>query len=146
LDAYALKVSNVHGNNYPNLKKLYLLVQELQTELIGHMQKEEQVLFPYLKSLSEHDSPPRQQTRAIKYPISVLMEEHDHAGTIMSDIRILTDDYTTPQGACNTFQALYHLLEEFESDLHIHVHLENNILFQRVTTLSNTESNSVSHN
>ena len=46
-------------------------------------------------------------------------------------MRALTNAYQAPQGACPTFQALYRALEEFERDLHWHVHLENNILFPR---------------
>ena len=138
LDAYAKKVAKVHGNNYPNLEKIYLLVQELKIELINHMQKEEQVLFPYLQKLSS--STKNQLNESPKYTMSVLMEEHDHAGSIMAKIRILTNYFIPPNGACNTFKALYLLLEQFENDLHIHVHLENNILFQKAAEILSNDT------
>lgn len=69
-------------------------------------------------------------------PISVMEDEHDHAGALLSELRTMTDGYTAPAWACETFRALYHGLLELEAEMHLHVHLENNILFPRALALS----------
>jgi regulator of cell morphogenesis and NO signaling len=66
-----------------------------------------------------------------------MMAEHDEAGALLAQIRSLANNFTPPDGACPTFVALYRALEDFERDLHWHVHLENNILFPRALVLEN---------
>jgi regulator of cell morphogenesis and NO signaling len=61
--------------------------------------------------------------------------EHDDAGVLLSELRTITDGYAAPEWACETFRALYHGLSELESAMHVHVHLENNILFPRALAL-----------
>ena len=61
--------------------------------------------------------------------------EHDAAGELLHELRRLSDDFTPPDGACNTYRVLYALLAEFEADLHQHVHLENNLLFPKALAL-----------
>ena len=68
-------------------------------------------------------------------PISVMEQEHEHAGNLLAELRQLTSSYQVPEWACNTFRGLYAGLEEFERDLHVHIHLENNILFPRTAQL-----------
>ena len=100
-----------------------------------HMQKEEQILFPYIDALerarSTHSSvePPFFQT--VRNPIHAMMKEHDAAGELVKQIRKASLEYTTSEDACTSYKALYQDLREFEADLHQHVHLENNILFPR---------------
>lgn len=107
--------------------------------MIMHMQKEEQVLFPYIDALeravSRHEAvePPFFQT--VRNPIHTMMKEHDAAGELVKQIRRLTSEYTAPADACTSFKASYEALREFESDLHEHVHLENNVLFPRAVEL-----------
>ena len=63
--------------------------------------------------------------------IQMMENEHEAAGVIFKNIAELTNNYTPPAEACNTFKALYAKLKEFEEDLHQHIHLENNILFPK---------------
>jgi len=57
--------------------------------------------------------------------------EHEKAGEALLKIRELTSQYTLPDDACYSFGALYDGFEELERDMHLHIHLENNILFPR---------------
>ena len=104
-----------------------------------HMQKEEQILFPYIdaleKATSAHSSvePPFFQT--VRNPIHAMMKDHDAAGELVKQIRKATSEYTAPADACTSYKALYQDLREFEADLHQHVHLENNILFPRAVEM-----------
>lgn len=133
------KVTAKHGANHTELVEIGKLFAEVGREMIMHMQKEEQILFPYIDALERavnaHGSiePPFFQT--VKNPIHAMMQEHDAAGDLVRQIRILTSGYTTPADACISFKALYEALREFEADLHQHVHLENNVLFPRAVEL-----------
>jgi regulator of cell morphogenesis and NO signaling len=133
------KVMAKHGPNHPEIADIQRLFSEIAREMIMHMQKEEQVLFPYIDALeravNEHGSvePPFFQT--VKNPIHAMMQEHDAAGDLVRQIRVLTSEYTPPGDACTSFKALYEALGEFEADLHQHVHLENNVLFPRAVEL-----------
>ena len=104
-----------------------------------HMQKEEQILFPYIDALEKaanaHGAvePPFFQT--VRNPIHAMMKEHDAAGELVKQIRKASSEYTAPADACPSYQALYQDLREFEADLHQHVHLENNILFPRAVEM-----------
>lgn len=127
------KVAYKHGELHPELLKLKKLFYELNEDLLPHMQKEEQVLFPYIKKLevSEITNVPVQHPPfgTVQNPIRMMNAEHETVGGILRDMRELTADYSAPEGACPSFKALYFGLEEHEKDLHRHIHLENNILF-----------------
>jgi len=133
------KVVTKHGQNHAELADIGKLFAEVGREMIMHMQKEEQILFPYIDALEQavnaHGSvePPFFQT--VKNPINAMMQEHDAAGDLVRTIRNLTSGYTPPSDACTSFKALYQALREFEVDLHQHVHLENNVLFPRAVEL-----------
>tara|TARA_R110002073_G_scaffold174557_7_gene331790 strand:+ start:5917 stop:6633 length:717 start_codon:yes stop_codon:yes gene_type:complete len=138
---YANKVAKVHGHHYSELLEINTLVNNVVKELSAHLKKEELVLFPYIKKLvsaikdgTEIEKP---HFGTLENPIQMMHEEHDYAGNVFKRIALLTNNYTTPDGACNTFRALYSKLEEFEQDLHQHIHLENNILFPKAITLKN---------
>lgn len=139
LSQYANKVAKVHGHHYSFLQEVNTLFHEVADELISHMQKEEQILFPYIKSLVTIKKSNRTSTLppfgSVTNPITMMEHEHENAGAILRKIAKLTDNYTTPNGACNTFKALYSKLEEFEQDLHQHIHLENNILHPKAILL-----------
>ncbi len=94
----------------------------MKTELLEHMIKEEQILFPMIA---------KGQFVSAVGPISVMEAEHDSAGESLKKLRELTNDFTPPEGACNTWLALWHGLSVLEKDMHQHIHLENNILFTR---------------
>jgi len=129
------KVWDAHGGNHPEIARLRSTFQTLSAELEPHMVKEEMVLFPYILRLEEHSinnhpvsTPP---FRTVANPIHMMNMEHDGAGYLLSQMRQITSDFTVPPDACMSYQTLYKGLEEFEKDLHQHIHLENNILFPR---------------
>lgn len=129
------KIKSVHGGNHPELIELFDLFSESNEHLSHHMYKEEQVLFTYIKSLEEARNTKSQQFDSISSPIHVLKQEHEHEGDLFEKMRSLTNDYTPPIDACNTYKLALHKLKEFEEMLHKHIHLENNILFPKSVTL-----------
>lgn len=124
------KVATHHGHNIPYLVEVNKKVKEMTCELLTHMKKEEQILFPYIKSLEGKDSTEKGFT-TVQDPIWVMERDHEVVGEIMRDIREITNDFTKPANACNSVGLLMHKLNEFETDLHMHIHLENNILFPK---------------
>ncbi|RMF29307.1 MAG: iron-sulfur cluster repair di-iron protein [Bacteroidetes bacterium] len=139
LRQYSEKVARVHGEANPETRLIAAYVQELEEEMTAHMQKEEMILFPYVRHLEQtrergkRPFPPPFGT--VQNPIRVMEQEHDHAGALMRKMRELSAGFRPPDHACNTYRVLYSLLEEFEKDLHKHVHLENNILFPKAIAL-----------
>ena len=131
----AQKVADVHGDNHPEVVKINDLFQDLAEELTSHLHKEEMILFPYIKKLVLAEAAGGCDDGAcfgtIASPISVMEAEHENAGVILKQMELLSAGYTAPEDACNTFRVLYGKLKEFEDDLHIHIHLENNILFPK---------------
>lgn len=139
IDHHFSKVVNKHGDMFPQVLKAVKIFDEIKLDLLSHMDKEEKMLFPYIKKMifaAENDVelqiPP---FGSIKNPINVMEEEHQSAGDEMSDLRQVTNGFTPPDNVCNTFKLLYNELHDFEKDLHIHVHLENNILFPKAIEL-----------
>jgi regulator of cell morphogenesis and NO signaling len=128
LRAFAQKVAKVHGHARPELLGIAERVEALADELTGHLASEENEVFPRIKALASADAPDVEALRAL---VDEMEHEHDGAGTLMREIRALSDDFTPPEWACNTYRALFAKLEEFEGDLHRHVHLENNVLFPK---------------
>jgi len=145
ISQYANKVTKVHGHHYTFLIEVNKLYHDVANELIAHMKKEEQILFPYVKKMvdiqSGKTSTTLSQFGTVNNPIKMIEEEHENAGDIFKTISSLTDGYTPPDGACNTFKALYSKLEEFEQDLHQHIHLENNILHPKAIKLEQELNN-----
>ena len=131
----AQKVADVHGENHLEVIRINELFTDLAEELLAHMQKEEQILFPYIKKLAVDESAGKCTDPScfgtIASPISVMEQEHENAGVILKELFRLSDGYTPPEDACNTFGVLFGKLKEFEDDLHRHIHLENNILFPK---------------
>ncbi len=122
LESMARKVHQVHGDKDPALAEILEVLLALEQDLQQHMTKEEQVLFPMILN---------EQGRLAGGPVSVMEAEHEVAGEMLRRLRSLTNDYRAPAGACNTWQALWAGLEALETDLHEHIHLENNILHKR---------------
>jgi regulator of cell morphogenesis and NO signaling len=131
---YVMKVATKHGDRYPYMQNVYSLFAELTEEMTSHMTKEEKILFPRIKLLEMHAGP-ENAAAYISGPVEVMEHEHDHAGTTMEKIRVLTGNYFAPDDACTTFRVALASLQAFESDLHHHVHLENNILFPKAIAL-----------
>lgn len=138
IKTYAMKVAKVHGEWHPELMTILQLVTEIDEELSHHLLKEENVLFPYIKSLLDAKmGKPLQQAHFgdIRNPIAMMETEHDMAGRLLEEIRELSNQYAIPEDACASYSLLFKMLQEFESDLHVHVHLENNILFPKAIAL-----------
>ena len=139
LRALLAKIREKHGSNHREVGEIEKLFGDVAREMLMHMQKEEQILFPFIDSLERAASeggavePPFFQT--VRNPIYSMMKEHDSAGELMRQIRAASGGYKVPADACTSYQATYQGLEEFEKDLHLHVHLENNILFPRAVDL-----------
>lgn len=131
LERMAEKVARVHGEAEPRLLEVRDVFMALEGELLTHLGKEEVVLFPMVKRLDAGELP-AEQAAFLNDPMGVMEAEHDDAGQALERLQTLTDNYTPPEWACNTFRALYDGLEELERDLHLHIHKENNILHPRV--------------
>jgi regulator of cell morphogenesis and NO signaling len=133
------KVKAKHGENHSEIADIQRLFTEVGREMIMHMQKEEQILFPYIDTLekanSTHGSVELPFFQTVRNPIHAMMKEHDAAGELVKQIRKASLEYTAPADACTSYKALYQDLREFEADLHQHVHLENNILFPRAVEM-----------
>lgn len=131
LKAYADKVARVHGGRHPELLEINRLVQETMAEMLEHSDEEENVLFPYIKRLVRE----RKDGENVKGQIDLRVQEHELVGGNMDKIREISNNYALPDDACASYSFLFKSLDEFEHDLHIHVHLENNILFPKAIEL-----------
>ena len=144
LQLLADKVLAAHGGNHPELIHLDELLTRLCADLKPHMFKEEQILFPYIiamaKAASRQRDVPFAPFGTVNNPIRMMMMEHDTAGDILREMRRLTSDYKVPADACISYQTLYQALENFEKDLHQHIHLENNVLFPKALELEDALS------
>ncbi len=141
-------VAGVHGASHPELAQMRVLITDLTDELAAHMEKEEQFLFPRVEALAEARRAPESARAggatspvdedAIRGPLSALEDDHALAGELTARLRELSGGYAPPEDACGSYRLLYAKLEEFESDLHRHVHLENNVLFPGALSLART--------
>jgi regulator of cell morphogenesis and NO signaling len=126
------KVSNKHGDSFPFMLRVQELFGIIHKEMDAHMKKEETVLFPRILEIEKNSRREKMfPTDYISGPIAMMEHEHENAGDILFEIRSLTNQYAVPTGACTTFRLSLSELKEFEDDLHMHVHLENNILFPK---------------
>jgi regulator of cell morphogenesis and NO signaling len=138
---YAEKVMQVHSGEHPELIKMNHLVKTLSSELNAHMEKEEKALFPLVKTLVDRSKEVSAQKPINSEDFQNFIQnhegEHKMVGTQMEDIRNLSNHYTLPEDACASYTLLYRMLDEFEEDLKLHIHLENNILFPKAMKLEN---------
>ena len=132
---YTQKIATVHGDRHPELKEVSALFSKINNELLQHLKNEEEVLFPTLKRVLNSGSVEFKTIMISE--IARLSNEHEIAGGAMNRINIITHNYLVPADSCNTYKVTLKLLEEFEDDLHTHVHLENNILFPRALKFAN---------
>lgn len=131
LGRMAAKVAKVHGDQDPRLQAVSDTFQMLAMEMDCHMTKEERILFPVIRALAQTDGIPPMPFGTLANPIHAMEAEHDESGDGLARISELTDVYTPPEWACNTYQALLDGLHDLERDLHLHIHKENNILFPK---------------
>jgi regulator of cell morphogenesis and NO signaling len=133
LKFYLDKIAKVHGDNHPELLVIRDEFLNTADALTTHMKKEEFILFPYIKAMEAARIGNFPLSPAhfgdIQNPISMMEEEHETEGDRFRKISELSNSYTPPVDACQTYKVAYAMLQEFENDLHTHIHLENNILF-----------------
>jgi regulator of cell morphogenesis and NO signaling len=138
------KVCSRHGENHPELFDARKTFYQLRQDLIPHMLKEEQVLFPYIermeKAVAESRAFPPSFFGTVRNPVRMMMTEHDMAGDLLKQLRGITRGHTIPPDGCASFQTLYQALAALEVDLHLHIHLENNILFPRSIEMEETSA------
>ncbi len=121
---FSAKVARVHGPSDPRLVELGRVIEEMDAALADHLATEEEVLFPAIRSSHGADEGGLDL-------IDQMESEHDTVGALMAEARKLTDGFTPPDWACNTYRVLFATLEDFERDLHRHVFLENHVLFPK---------------
>lgn len=133
------KVYNKHHEKYEYLSELFGLYTELEADLLGHLPKEEQILFPYAKTLlvnkRANTTPKPPFFGTINNPLAVMNDEHNRAGEIIHRLREITNDYTPPADACNSHLVMLDMLKDLDANLIQHIHLENNILFPKIVLL-----------
>lgn len=129
------KVVNAHADKDPHLREVEELFKASLYDLHNHLDKEEQILFPLIGEIQfAHENglePVPSHCGSVQNPIRVMIEEHDNEGERFRVIAGLTNNYTAPSYACNSYRLLLAQLKEFEECLHIHIHVENNILFPK---------------
>ena len=118
----ARRVEAVHRDSPDVPAGLADVLEKVEQDLLLHMQKEEEILFPLLKSGG---------APLVANPIGMMRSEHVQHSAALDKINALTNDATPPQGACNTWRALYAGIAQFSEDLTQHIHLENNVLFSQ---------------
>ncbi len=144
---YLEKIALVHGEKNPELIPIRDLFIKGSGDLVQHLKKEELMLFPAIRKMEKQGF----ETNDLEKSVSKLNEilallsvEHDDGGALFREISVLSNGYTLPDGACNTYRVAYMKLKEFEADLHYHIHLENNILFNKLRSkLEQLEENRV---
>lgn len=136
------KINDVHGDKHQELKKVLDLFKASAIALTNHMRKEEMILFPFIRKMVAEgiSSSDEISMNSVSNPIKQMMIEHENEGERYTTIAGLTKNYSVPDDGCNTYRITMDLLHEFDSDLHQHIHLENNILFPKALKL---ESSSV---
>lgn len=131
---YTQKIAEVHGDHHSELVEIAALIVKINEELLQHLKNEEEVLFPAIKEVVSLGSEIAKAT--IQSEIERMLGEHDFAGGAMDEINKISKGYKLPEDACNSYKVAFNLLEQFEDDLHTHVHLENNILFPKALELA----------
>lgn len=142
----AQKVVNRHGAHRVELPMIQASLAKLDVELTQHLAKEEMILFPYIveseRAQKSEMKAPTACFGAVANPIAMMTQEHDAAGELLAGMRMLSQQFTTPDDACPTYHAFYDGLRDFERDLHQHIHLENNILFPRAIQMESAAAQS----
>jgi regulator of cell morphogenesis and NO signaling len=131
---YTGKIASVHGENHPELVEIAELFAKINDELLQHLKNEEEVLFPAIKAMLAKPNAASKATIASE--IERMSGEHEFAGGAMDHINEISNHYFVPADGCGTYNVAFKLLREFEDDLHVHVHLENNILYKKALELN----------
>ena len=139
---YLNKLCKVHGERHPELFEINELFIGSAQDLAAHMKKEELILFPFIKQMVEAkkngEALPAPHFGTVENPVAMMKHEHEAEGERFVKIAELTNNYEFPDDACGTYQVTYRMLEDFQNDLHKHIHLENNILFPKAIAMEKT--------
>ena len=139
------KVCSAHGQNHSELFTVQEFFNGLSQEMTMHMYKEENILFPYIDQMEAAANGRRPRPYppfgTVRNPIQMMETEHESAAEALRGMRKASDNFSVPADGCTSFQALYKGLIDFEKDLHLHIHLENNILFPRASAMEVGVSN-----
>ncbi|MBX2931419.1 MAG: iron-sulfur cluster repair di-iron protein [Chitinophagaceae bacterium] len=141
IKGYAIKVAQVHGGRHPELIEIKELVEDVHEELFAHMKDEEDNLFPFIKEIAKannNNTSYKKEGKSFQAMVAETEAEHDSVGRAMEKIRSLSNNYAIPEDACTSYKLLFKLLQDFESDLFVHIHLENNILFVKAIEIEKT--------
>lgn len=135
IQSFLEKIVRVHSDRHPELAEIKVHFDACAGELTAHMKKEELILFPFIRKMVQAKQAGNKELTApfgtVQNPIQMMMNEHDIEGERFRWIKQLSNQYTAPTDGCNTYRAAYASLQAFEDDLHVHIHLENNILFPK---------------
>lgn len=136
---FLTKICSVHGDRHPELYKISEIFKESARDLNAHMFKEETILFPIIKKMCAAEKQANesfhQQFGTVHNPIQMMMQEHATEGDRFEEISNLSQNYNIPDDGCTTYKVVFEMLKDFEQDLHLHIHLENNILFPAAVSL-----------
>ncbi|MFN7980873.1 MAG: iron-sulfur cluster repair di-iron protein [Vicinamibacterales bacterium] len=139
IDARLDKLVKVHGRAHPELVTAAEHFGDLASELLMHLKKEEEILFPYVRALASASErgtgAPPNMFGTVRNPIRMMESEHQDAGRELEQLRSITSNFTVPADGCATYRACYEELEAFDRDLRMHIHLENNVLFPKAVAL-----------
>lgn len=131
LDFMTRKVAAVHGDHEPRLLEVRRVFETFNAETTSHIKEEDETVFPAIRQLEAANGDKAAVSSGLKVALTKLESEHDSAGAALEQFKALTDSYSPPDWACNTFRALYDGLAQLEKNMHQHVHEENNVLFPR---------------
>jgi len=134
LSEFVTKILRVHGQAHPELARLHKRFHQMKMELEQHLITEEEIIFPLIRK-AEQTGDPADLSKAAN-TMEQLEDDHSAVGNLLKEMRGITQDYRLPDDACRTYTLTFRKLEEMESDLFEHIHLENNVLFPRVKLLS----------
>jgi regulator of cell morphogenesis and NO signaling len=129
------KIAAVHGSRDRRLIAVRNVFAAMASEMNRHMWKEEQVLFPLIRRLEAGDMPTEFHCASLAYPIRQMESEHDEAGSALDRLQALTDSFTPPEWACNSYRVMLDALNCLQQDMHVHIHKENAVLFPRALAL-----------
>jgi len=129
------KVLKVHGDHHPELARIAQCFEAMESDLRPHLEKEERILFPYVRNLESGTGATGCCFGTVQNPIRAMQNEHEQVGEILRELRTLTQDYTPPEDACGSYRSLFMGLRNLEEDLHLHIYLESHLLFPRAIQL-----------
>jgi regulator of cell morphogenesis and NO signaling len=129
------KVLQVHGAHHPELARIAQCFAAMDSDLRPHLEKEERILFPFVRNLDAGKRSPDCCFGTVQNPIRAMQNEHEQVGDILRELRTLTHDYTPPEDACGSYRSLFMGLRNLEEDLHLHIYLESHLLFPRAIAL-----------